>query len=112
MAHKEEVVEELAEKKTLKYDISPLSGEKLNSSLRVFVPGFSQPALEKKLKSVATWTALCLVLHKKDNEKPYEAVQYIRKSHDKAYDRWMPHINIFFPFVDFEEFHDAEALVA
>lgn len=35
-------------------------------------------------------------------------VQEIRKLHDSAFDRWMPHINILFPFIppeEFETFH-------
>merc|ERR1712129_483835 len=31
--------------------------------------------------------------------KGFAAVQEIRKSHDPAFERWMPHINIIYPFV-------------
>ena len=29
-----------------------------------------------------------------------EQIQAIRQKHDPAYERWMPHINFCFPFVD------------
>lgn len=29
-----------------------------------------------------------------------EKIQEIRKVHDKAYERWMPHVNMAFPFFD------------
>eukprot|EP00009_Paramoeba_aestuarina_P003963 CAMPEP_0201524342 /NCGR_PEP_ID=MMETSP0161_2-20130828/21262_1 /ASSEMBLY_ACC=CAM_ASM_000251 /TAXON_ID=180227 /ORGANISM="Neoparamoeba aestuarina, Strain SoJaBio B1-5/56/2" /LENGTH=226 /DNA_ID=CAMNT_0047923675 /DNA_START=252 /DNA_END=932 /DNA_ORIENTATION=- len=32
-------------------------------------------------------------------EELHPEIQAIRKVHDKAYDRWMPHLNIMFPFV-------------
>ncbi len=32
------------------------------------------------------------------------SIQDIRKVHDKAYDRWMPHVNICFPFIPPTEF--------
>lgn len=47
-----------------------------------------------------TSTALTLIIsptyHQKINE--------IRSKHDKAYPRWMPHINFMFPFVPLEQF--------
>ncbi|KAJ5078826.1 hypothetical protein M0811_04549 [Anaeramoeba ignava] len=33
-----------------------------------------------------------------------ESIQKIRKKHDKNFIRWMPHINLFFPWVPEEEF--------
>ena len=33
-------------------------------------------------------------------------IEYIRKEHDKAYDRWMPHINLLFPFVQNDKIPD------
>jgi len=33
-------------------------------------------------------------------------IEYIRKEHDKAYDRWMPHINLLFPFVHNDKIPD------
>ena len=33
-----------------------------------------------------------------------ESIQKIRQEHDKAYERWMPHINLAFPFFDVNEF--------
>jgi len=43
-----------------------------------------------------TKSAICFI-------PPIEGLEYIqdvRKTHDKAYDRWMPHINLIFPFID------------
>lgn len=34
-------------------------------------------------------------------------IQSIRKDHDKAYERWMPHINLFFPFLESDKIDDA-----
>jgi 2'-5' RNA ligase len=44
----------------------------------------------------------------KENNNFYSCIQSIRKLNDKAYQRWMPHINLEFPFIDdvyFDEFH-------
>jgi hypothetical protein len=38
-----------------------------------------------------------------------EPIQKIRKEHDKAYDRWMPHVNLAFPFFDPVDFGVAHA---
>ncbi|ELT99150.1 hypothetical protein CAPTEDRAFT_183161 [Capitella teleta] len=29
----------------------------------------------------------------------WEPIQMIRKKHDKAYERWMPHVNLLYPFI-------------
>ncbi|KAF0690409.1 Aste57867_18141 [Aphanomyces stellatus] len=42
-------------------------------------------------------SALALVLAPVDTS--YAAVQAIRQVHDKAYDRWPPHINLLYPFL-------------
>jgi 2'-5' RNA ligase len=34
----------------------------------------------------------------------WEQIQSIRKEHDSAYVRWMPHINLMFPFVTIDNF--------
>ena len=47
-----------------------------------------------------TKTALALVF------PPLQFIQEIRKNHDNAVDRWMPHINLIFPFVEPESFED------
>ena len=39
-------------------------------------------------------TALCLI----PPENVWEQIQAIRSVHDKAYPRWMPHINLIYPF--------------
>jgi len=52
-----------------------------------------------------TTTALAIVIPEQFHEK----INTIRKEHDKAYPRWMPHINILFPFLPknrFEEIHN------
>ncbi|CAF1457117.1 unnamed protein product [Adineta steineri] len=40
-------------------------------------------------------TALCII----PPENVWEQIQTIRSIHDKAYPRWMPHINLIYPFV-------------
>lgn len=41
----------------------------------------------------------------------WDPIQEIRKVHDKAYNRWMPHVNLLYPFVEARQFSDALALV-
>jgi len=41
-------------------------------------------------------SALCLI----PAEENWEGIQEIRSQHDRAYERWMPHINLFFPFIE------------
>lgn len=36
----------------------------------------------------------------------HEAVNEIRSKHDKAYPRWMPHINVLFPFIEVDDTAD------
>jgi 2'-5' RNA ligase len=45
-------------------------------------------------------TALCLI----PPENVWEQIQSIRSVHDKAYPRWMPHINLVYPFAPESEF--------
>ncbi|CAF1157808.1 unnamed protein product [Adineta steineri] len=51
------------------------------------------------MASIATTTtvetALCII----PPENVWEQIQAIRSIHDKAYPRWMPHINLIYPFV-------------
>jgi len=59
-------------------------------------------------KDVVTWSALCIIPPK----SVWDPIQKIRKEHDKSYVRWMPHINLFFPFIkpnaiDFDKIKDA-----
>ena len=58
--------------------------------------------MEKKSVSgkKATYTALCVI---PPNEL-WPEIQNIRSLHDPAYARWMPHINMAFPFLPPEEF--------
>jgi 2'-5' RNA ligase len=46
--------------------------------------------------SFDTTTALSILIP----DKFCNAINLIRQKHDKAHNRWMPHINLFFPFVD------------
>ena len=41
----------------------------------------------------------------------WEQIQAIRKGHDAAYHRWMPHINIMFPFVPETNFMKTKELI-
>lgn len=45
-------------------------------------------------------TALCII----PPENLWKPIQEIRSVHDKAYARWMPHINLLYPFVPESEF--------
>lgn len=45
-------------------------------------------------------TALCLI----PPENVWEQIQSIRSVHDKAYPRWMPHINLIYPFAPESDF--------
>jgi len=47
------------------------------------------------MASVTIQTALCLI----PPENVWEQIQVIRSLHDRAYPRWMPHINLIYPFV-------------
>ena len=49
-----------------------------------------------------TTTALTLVVPK----ELHDAINSIRKTYDKAFPRWMPHINFLFPFVPEERFNE------
>ena len=44
--------------------------------------------------ATTTQTALCII----PPENVWEQIQSIRSLHDKAYPRWMPHINLIYPF--------------
>ncbi|CAF0969811.1 unnamed protein product [Rotaria sordida] len=50
--------------------------------------------------AVTVKTALCLI----PPENVWEQIQSIRSTYDKAYPRWMPHINLVYPFVHESEF--------
>lgn len=57
-------------------------------------------------KRVVT-TALCVIPPK----EIWEPIQEIRQKYDKAYERWMPHINIVYPFVETKDFDEVEKLL-
>ena len=48
-----------------------------------------------KTKDNVTWSALCIV----PPQSIWGPIQKIREVNDKNYKRWMPHINIFFPYI-------------
>lgn len=47
-------------------------------------------------------TALTIVIPEEFHNK----INTIRKEHDRAYARWMPHINLMFPFVNKNQFNE------
>jgi 2'-5' RNA ligase len=56
----------------------------------------------------STKTALCLI----PDESLWPDIQSIRGVHDAHFVRWMPHINILFPFVSADQMRDAAELLA
>eukprot|EP01083_Nonionella_stella_P072660 195954_1 len=89
--------------KMFKADVQRMGIDK--QSLRDFnnVSGWSQiptqitTTLTRSMKtSTSVRSALCII---PPNDK-WSEIQDIRRLHDPAYSRWMPHINIFFPFID------------
>lgn len=50
-------------------------------------------------------TALTLVIP----DKLHDDINEIRKQYDRAYPRWMPHINFLFPFVSLDQFNDIKS---
>ena len=55
---------------------------------------------EATARTLTPTTALCLI----PPEEVWGQIQSIRSKHDKAYPRWMPHINLIYPFVPEEHF--------
>jgi poly(A) polymerase len=62
--------------------------------------------MEKKILTHAVHTdvttALCFVIP--DTNNSIKLINTIRQEHDRAYPRWMPHINLLFPFITEENF--------
>jgi poly(A) polymerase len=54
-------------------------------------------------------SALCWIPPEGDG---YEAIQSIRRMHDRQIKRWPPHINLLYPFVPSEDFEDAAEKLA
>lgn len=52
-------------------------------------------------------TALCII----PPEDLWEQIQAIRSMHDKAYPRWMPHINLIYPFVPEANFENIKKIL-
>ena len=56
------------------------------------------------MTTTTTQTALCII----PPENVWMQIQAIRSKYDKAYPRWMPHINLIYPFVTEENFAKAK----
>lgn len=52
-------------------------------------------------------SAVCVILP----QELWGPVQEIRKEHDKAYERWPPHINFLFPFISDQYFVEAAQIL-
>ena len=75
----------------------------LKSCARTFAGWQPQPSWQKSTK-----TALCLI----PDESLWPVIQRIRRVHDVHLVRWMPHINILFPFVSADQMNHAAELLA
>lgn len=65
----------------------------------------TQPKTDEKPKRErAVFTSALVII---PPESIWSQIQEIRKQHDRAFQRWMPHVNLMFPFVHFEKFEDA-----
>lgn len=58
-------------------------------------------------KQLVTYTALAIVA-----QDDIALIQEIREKHDPAFERWPPHINVSFPFVDPSRFDEVEKALA
>eukprot|EP01120_Amphizonella_sp_Union-15-10_P015227 TRINITY_DN777_c0_g1_i1.p1 TRINITY_DN777_c0_g1~~TRINITY_DN777_c0_g1_i1.p1 ORF type:complete len:221 (-),score=44.21 TRINITY_DN777_c0_g1_i1:84-746(-) len=67
----------------------------------------TNPAPKQKIPLV-TNTACCII----PPEDLWESIQTIRSEHDKSYTRWMPHINLCWPFVPKEHFVSASTMLS
>jgi 2'-5' RNA ligase len=67
----------------------------------IFLSIKSSNSRQTNMSAVLTHkTALCLI----PPENVWEQIQSIRSVHDKAYARWMPHINLIYPFAPESDF--------
>jgi hypothetical protein len=103
---------QLAKEKASKGKLVSQKQKKKIAAKEALAAKYHLPPLDaSSLNTTANHTALCLVLREAEHKDEFAHIQKLRKSHDKAYERWMPHMNIFFPFVDVTDFKDAEARV-
>jgi 2'-5' RNA ligase len=58
-------------------------------------------------KTKVVTTALCIIPPK----ECWKQIQKIRETYDPAYQRWMPHINFFFPFYKSSTFEECEKIL-
>ena len=54
------------------------------------------------MAAVAT-SALALVPSAEELGVAFKCIQELRSTHDPAFKRWMPHINLIFPFIPYDE---------
>ena len=73
---------------------APAEGRQMNTKMPMARP---RVRLTREMKTETdVKSALCIIPPK----NLWEKIQAIRMIHDPAYKRWMPHINIFFPFIN------------
>mmetsp|Transcript_82169 Transcript_82169/g.190806 ORF Transcript_82169/g.190806 Transcript_82169/m.190806 type:complete len:427 (+) Transcript_82169:39-1319(+) len=64
---------------------------------------FWKPNIPKPLKGPLSVQA-ALLISLPETCPAYDTVQQVRKKHDPAFERWMPHINLFYPFLPASQF--------
>jgi len=57
---------------------------------------------QQKEKEKVVQSAVVLMPH----ESVWEQIQSIRSKHDKSFERWMPHINLLYPFLPANKFQE------
>ena len=60
------------------------------------------------ISDMSVQSALCII----PPESQWPAIQTIREQHDPAFKRWMPHINLLFPFIDVKHFDQIAPYIA
>jgi len=58
--------------------------------------------MEKGIRSGDVTVKAALLIDLPQSNPAYQRVQQVRKDHDPAFERWMPHINIIYPFLDLD----------
>lgn len=78
-----------------------------NSRYFLFV-GDHQSSTPTLIVAMDTTTALTLIIPPEFHDQ----INYVRENNDKAFHRWMPHINFLFPFVPVTEFDGVKQRLA